>query len=102
MANPIMVEKRTYTRRSDAERIAELQTKIDQLQNRLVKQQRADMPVIRDIPKVQRRLRRFVQLAMDHGRQDLAHSTMAFVAGLDRVLSGEETSRRRGRDQGGE
>ena len=75
----------------------ELQKKIDSLQTRLEKKQRRDLPVLKEVPKVQRRLRKFVQLAMDHGRQDLATSAMAFIAGLDRVLDGVEQPQRRGR-----
>jgi hypothetical protein len=44
---------------------------------------------------VQRRLRKFVQLALDHGRQDLATSAMAFAAGLERALEDVDLPRRR-------
>ena len=88
-------KKRPYSRRSDNERIADLQKKIELLQGRLDKKQRKDLPVLREVPKVQRRLRKFVQLALDHGRQDLATSAMAFAAGLERVLEDVEPPRRR-------
>ena len=90
-------EKRSYTRRSDEERIVELERKLEGMKHRVSQKRRADSPVLRDIPRVQRRLQRFVQLAMDHDREDLANSTMAFMAGLDRVLRDTAPSRRRGR-----
>jgi len=93
--------KRNYNRRSDEERIAELQSRIESLQKRLETRQRPDQPVIREIPKVQRRLRRFAQMAVQHGRDDLANSTMAFIAGLDR-MAGIEATRRRSRSNGEE
>ena len=90
-------KRRPYSRRSDNERIADLQKRIEQLQGRVDKKQRKDLPVLREVPKVQRRLRKFVQLALDHGRQDLATSAMAFAAGLERVLEDVEPPRQRRR-----
>jgi hypothetical protein len=86
---------RPYSRRSDSERIADLQKKIEALQGRLEKKQRKDLPVLREVPKVQRHLRAFVQLALNHGRQDLATSAMAFAAGLERALEDVDLPRRR-------
>jgi molecular chaperone GrpE (heat shock protein) len=98
-----MTDKRSYNRRSDDERIAELQAKIQALQGKLEAKQREDLPVLREIPKVQRRLRKFAQLAVNHGRHDLANSTLAFLAGLERNLNDDEPMRRRrgdGLDEG--
>jgi hypothetical protein len=86
---------RPYSRRSDSERIADLQKKIAALQGRLEKKQRKDLPVLREVPKVQRRLRAFAQLAFDHGRQDLGTSATAFAAGLERALEDVDVPRRR-------
>lgn len=93
-----MTEKRTYNRRTDEDRIAELQSKIQSLQGKLESKQRQDLPVLREIPKVQRRLRKFAQTAMNHGRHDLANSTLAFLAGLERNLNEDEPARRRRAD----
>jgi hypothetical protein len=90
-----MTTKRKYNRRSADERIADLQSKIDDLQKKVEASARPDLAVIRDIPRVQQRLRKFAQLAINYGRDDLANSTMAFVAGLDRTLSEAGTSRQR-------
>jgi hypothetical protein len=88
-----MTTKRKYTRRSADERIAELQSKIDELQKKVEAKARPDLPVIKDIPRVQLRLRKFAQLAVNYGRDDLANSTLAFVAGLDRTLDDAGRSR---------
>lgn len=90
--------KRTYRRRTDEERIDELEQKLQEMRQRLAVKQRQDSAVLRDIPRVQRRLRKFAQLAMDHDREDLANSTLAFVAGLDRMVHAPaDAPRRRGR-----
>ncbi|MEO0649382.1 MAG: hypothetical protein AAFZ65_01740, partial [Planctomycetota bacterium] len=44
-------------------------------------------PVIKDIPRVQKRLQRFAQLAVDNDRQDIANSVSMFLAGLNRIYS---------------
>lgn len=81
--------RRVYTRRTDEERIADLQSRIEELKARQARQQRKDDPILREIPKVQRRLRKFAQLAMDNNRPDIANSTTAFTAGLERTLRSE-------------
>ena len=77
--------KRKYTRRTDEELIGELQAKIQRVQTRMDAKQRKDSAVLKELPKVQRSLRKFAQLAIDHGRADLSNSTMAFLAGLERA-----------------
>ena len=90
--------KRSYTRRSEDERIADLEEKIQRIKSRLESKKRKDSPVLREMTRVQRMLRKFAQLALDHGRSDLALSTQAFVAGLDRTANApEEPARRRSR-----
>ncbi len=92
-----MPPKRTLIRRSDEERIADLESKISELQRKLVEQQRTDTPVLRSAQKIAKRLRDFAALAQKHGREDAANSTLAFMAGLDRMLQSEPEPRRRGR-----
>ena len=90
--------KRTYTRRSEDERIAELNAKIERIKQRLELKQLKGSPVVREMAKVQRVLRKFAQTALDHGRADLANSTQAFAAGLDRSMGvSVEAPTRRGR-----
>jgi len=94
--------KRSYERRSDEQRIAELQQKIQDLQvkanSKLEKEQSADHAVLKSIPKLARHLRKFADLAMANGRQDIATSTWAFMAGLERNLGQDEPARRRRAD----
>ena len=91
--------KRTYTRRSDQERIEELQSKIEKIQARIEARKRKDSPVVREAMKVQRALKKFAQVAVNNGREDLANSIQAFAAGLGRSVSEEPvTHRRRGRN----
>ncbi len=80
-----MAEKRNYRRRSDADRIAEMEAKISELREKSQTRDRADQAVVDELPKVQKRLRDFAQLAMSRGRHDIANSTMAFMAGLERM-----------------
>jgi molecular chaperone GrpE (heat shock protein) len=86
--------KRNYRRRTDEERIAELESKLQNLQKKVEAKTRPDLPVLKEIPKLQRRLKAFAQLAVNYGRADLANSTMAFSAGLDRNLAESGVSRR--------
>lgn len=81
--------RRRYNRRSDDERIAELEERIRNLQAKAVMREKKADPVIKEIPKVQRRLTKFAQLALDNGRQDIANSITAFNAGLERILRSE-------------
>jgi hypothetical protein len=95
--------KRSYERRSDEQRIADLQQKIQDLQHKAQakaeKEFAADDAVLKSIPKLARHLRKFADLAMSHGRQDVATSTWAFMAGLERNLGQDEPSRRRRSDE---
>lgn len=90
--------KRSYQRRSDEDRISELTAKLEKIKQRLEMKSRKDSPVLREVAKVQRVLRKFAQTALDHGREDLANSTQAFAAGLERsVGTADDEPRRRGR-----
>ncbi len=84
--------RRSYTKRSDDQRIADLERKIADLKTKQSSSQKKDDPVLREIPKIQRRLRKFAQLAMDHNRPDISNSIMAFNAGLERILQSELNS----------
>ena len=85
-------ERRKYKRRSDDERIADLERRISDLKARQVAKQKKDDPVLREIPKLQRQLRKFAQLALDHDRPDISNSITAFTAGLDRIVRSESPS----------
>ena len=80
-----MAEKRTYQRRDDEARIAEMQAKIAKLREKIDTRSRGDQEVVNEVPKLLKRLRDFAQLAMQSGRHDMANTTMAFMAGLERM-----------------
>ena len=92
--------KRVNERPSDDQRIANLQRRIQDLQvkaeAKLQKSNAPDHAVLKSIPKLARQLRKFADLAMANGRSDLATSTWAFMAGLERNLGQDEPTRRRG------
>jgi hypothetical protein len=92
--------KRTYTRRTDDERIAELEEKLTKIKSRVAEKKQRVSPVHREMKKVQRVLRKFAQTALDHDREDLANSTTAFLAGLERTAADKpaELSRRASRN----
>jgi len=73
-------------RRSDEERIAALQAKIEMLRSKAQEAARPDQVLLREAPKFHKRLREFAQLAHDNGRSDVANSIVAFMAGLDRMI----------------
>lgn len=86
--------KRQYTRRTEQERISELEDKIRQIRERMENKQRKDSAVLRELPKVKRVLNKFAQLAVDNERHDLANSCVAFLAGLDRAARDVPAGRR--------
>ncbi len=79
------MSKRKYTRRTDEQLIQDLQDKIKTVKTRMESKKRKDSPVMKELPKVQRSLRKFAQIALDNGREDLANSSTAFLAGLERA-----------------
>ena len=97
-----MTANRQHARPSDEEKIAKLEAEIDRLQKQVESSSRPDLPVLKEIPKVQSRLRKFAQNALNYGRADLANSTMAFIAGLDRTLDESGLPRRRPRSSSDE
>ena len=86
-------KKRNYNRRSDAERIAELQRRVEDLKAKQAARQKKEDPLLRELPKLQRQLRKFGQLAMDHQRPDISNSIWAFSTSLDRTLRLESEGR---------
>lgn len=92
------MSKRTYTRRSEEEKIAELAAQIEALKRKVELKSRKDGPVFKELHKVRRALHRFTQTAADCERTDLATMTEAFLAGLERAAgSMPEIVTRRGR-----
>jgi hypothetical protein len=67
------------------------------LKHKVEAKQRPDLALVHEVPKLQKRLRAFAQLAADNGRDDVANSTVAFIAGLDRMIENVEAIKRRPR-----
>lgn len=82
--------KRKYNRRSEEERIAELEGRINEIKTRLESKKRKDSPLLKQAPKLQKRLRDFAALAMKCNRTDVYNTVVAFVAGLDRVVNPDQ------------
>lgn len=85
--------KRKYNRRSDTERIADLEKQIEDLKQREARK-RAEKakkkdPVLKEVPKVLRQVRKFAQFAMDNRRPDLANTATAFASVLERARRAE-------------
>lgn len=80
---------RSYQRRTPADRVAELEQKIAALKAKQLAREKKDDPILREIRKLQRSLKRFIQLAHDHKRPDVANSAMGFKSMLERILSTE-------------
>jgi hypothetical protein len=81
--------RRGPQRKSAAEKISALEQQIAELRARQAARERQRDPVLREIPKIQRRLRKLAQLAMNHQRPDIANSVTAFAAGLERMMAAD-------------
>jgi len=86
-------QSRKYKRRSAEERVADLERRIADLKAKQKAKEKLDDPVLREIPKLQKRLRKLAQLALDHDRADISNSITAFSAGLERILRSESVHR---------
>ncbi|MCA9003040.1 MAG: hypothetical protein KDB61_14035 [Planctomycetes bacterium] len=78
------MEKRKYKRRSSAEVIEDLQKQIEALETKIESKKRKDQPVLKEFAKVKKSLGKFAQLCIDHERNDLSNSVLAFLATFER------------------
>lgn len=78
-----LMTKREYNRRTDAERLSELESQLEKLKSKVQQEQRSDAPVLKEIKKVKTALNKFSQICADHGRTDITNSVMAFLHTLD-------------------
>jgi hypothetical protein len=96
--------KRTYTRRSEDERIKDLEDKVAQLRLKLESKQRKDQPVLKEYKRVQKVLQRFAGIAHQNARADIGNMIDAFTAGLARqvdLVPNEPRRRSRGSAEDG-
>ena len=82
--------KRKYTRRTEEDRILELESRIQEMKNKIVARKQKDSPLMKAHAKMQARLRKFADLAMECGRADVSNSAVAFAAGLGRSMAPDE------------
>ena len=75
--------------------MADLDRKIAELRAKQAAQEKKGDPVLRELRKLQRSLKRFTQFALDHNRPDIANSTLGFRTILERLLEAELTPRSR-------
>lgn len=81
--------RRSYNRRSPEERVAELERKIADLKAKKTARVKKDDPVLREMQKLLQKLKRFVQLALDNNRPDIANSALGFKSMLERIIQSE-------------
>ncbi len=81
--------RRSYQRRSADQRVTDLQKKIAELKAKQAAREKKDDPVLRELQKLMKHLKRFVQHAHDHKRPDIANSVMGFKSMLERILTAE-------------
>ena|SRR5688572_5226921 len=81
--------RRSYHRRSAQERVADLDKRIQDLKAKQAAREKKDDPVLREIQKLLKRLKAFVQYAHDNKRPDVANSVMGFKSMLERILATE-------------
>ena len=87
VAQPNM--RRSYNRRSPDQRVADLEKQISELKAKQAAREKKDDPVLREIQKLLKRLKAFIQYAYDHKRPDVANSAMAFKSMLERIRATE-------------
>jgi len=76
---------RSYRRRTPEQVISDLEAEIARQKGRLEAKEKASDPILSEIPKLQKRLRKFAQAAFDGKRNDIGNSVTAFVSSLDRI-----------------
>lgn len=81
--------KRQYRRRSDEERLEELQARLAKLKDRVADRKRKDSPLHRELARTRRSVRSLAQAAQDQERSDIATAALAFLAGLERMVDSE-------------
>ena len=92
-------KKRSYKRRTDEERIADLQRQIELEKERLAARKDAERkkrevnPAVKKIPQLAKHLQKFSQLAVDNGRLDLSNMVTMFLVGLHRIYDEESAAK---------
>ena len=87
-----LMTKREYNRRTDEERLSELEIQLEKLKSKVQQEQRSDAPVLKEIKKVKTALNKFSQICADHGRTDMTNSVMAFLHTLNQQAKSSPSS----------
>jgi len=77
--------KRSYNRRTPEQIVADLEAEIARQKAKMEAQSKASDPVLSEIPKIQKRLRKFAQAAFDGKRTDVGNAVTAFSSSLERM-----------------
>lgn len=80
---------RSYNRRSPDQRLSDLETRIAELKAKQAEREKRGDPILREIQKLQKQLKQFIQVAHNNQRPDVANSAMGFKSMLERILSAE-------------
>lgn len=83
---------RPYQRRSSDQKIADLERKIAMLKARQDAREKKSDPVLKEAQKLHKRLKAFIQIALDHRRPDVANSALGFKANLERLVAESQGS----------
>lgn len=78
---------RPYQRRSSDQKIADLERKIAALKARQEAREKKSDPVLKEALKLHKRLKSFIQVALDNRRPDVANSALGFKANLERLVA---------------
>ena len=76
---------RAYNRRTPEQIVADLEAEIERQKAKLEAKQKADDPVLKEIPKLKKRLKKFAETAHANGRKDIGNSVTGFISSLDRI-----------------
>lgn len=76
-------------RRTDDEQIADLQKKIEELEQRKKKMEARSSPVRKDFDRFKKHATKFVQACVDHDRNDLANTVLALLNTVERQVDAD-------------
>ena len=76
-------------RRTEDEQIADIQRKIQALEERKRQMEVKTSPVRKDFDRFKKHANRFTQCCVDHGRNDLANSVMALINTVERQVDAD-------------
>lgn len=74
------------TRRTEDEQIADLQKKIEEIEQRKRQQEARTSPVRKDFDRFKKHASKFVQACVDQGRNDVANSVLALMNTVERQV----------------